>query len=140
MIKKLLGLFSKQPKDDGGINKAILGAVVDIAKRDEGNILFLFSDESYKNYTQSKAEIKSCLLENALPKQRTNTMDMTYSSDSDLTIRNTVRNIKSDFEAAAEETEHFNRLVHSVFTRSRAELNEVAIQCLSLENVNVYIV
>lgn len=142
MFEKLSGFSSNNPKDDGGIDKVILDAVGNIAKRDQGNILFLFSDKSYKNYTQSREEIKSYHIENRQDmssKQRTNSMNMTYSiSDSELTIRNTVKIIKSDFETAAE-AKCPERLIFSVFTKSRAELDEVAIQCLALEDVNVYI-
>lgn len=144
MDKKLSGLFSKKQEDNKGIDKAILDAVVSIGTRDKGNILFLFSDKAYENYTQSKDDLRTYLLENKedmLPKQRTNSMDMSYSiDDSELTIRNTVKSIKDDFAVAAKETKYFDRLIFSVFTKSRAELNEVAIQCLSLENVNVYII
>ena len=87
-----------------------------------------------------KDDPRSKLVFTYCSKQRINGMDMSYSSDSELTIRNTVRNIKNDFKAAAEETKYFDRLFKSVFTRSRAELNEVAIQCLALEDVNVYII
>ena len=144
MIDKMLGLSSKQPQNNSGINKEILDAVVSIAKRDKGNILFFFSEEAYVDYERSRDEIKSYLLENVKDMsftQRTNSMDMLYSiSDSELTIRNTVQSIKDDFATAATETNYFDRLIFSVFTKSRAELNEVAIQCLSLKNVNVYIV
>lgn len=143
MIKKVIGLFSKKSDEKKGIDKTTLDTVINIAKRDKGNVLILFTDDSYKDYTYSRDEVKSHLLENIqgmTSKQRINGMDMSYSSDSELTIRNTVRNIKNDFKAAAEETKYFDRLFKSVFTRSRAELNEVAIQCLALEDVNVYIV
>lgn len=143
MIKKVTGLFSKKTDDKKGIDKTTLDTVINIAKRDKGNVLILFTDDSYKDYTYSRDEVKFQLSENiqGMPsKQRVNGMDMSYSSDSELTIRNTVRNIKNDFKAAAEETKYFDRLFKSVFTRSRAELNEVAIQCLALEDVNVYIV
>lgn len=144
MIDKLLSLSSKKIVDDGGINKAILDAVVSIGTRDKGNILFLISDKSYKNYSKSKDELRTCLLENKedmSSKQRTNSMDMSYSiDDSELTIRNTVESIKNDFAEVAKETETFDRLIFSVFTKSRAELDEVAIQCLSLKNINIYIV
>ncbi len=143
MIKKVTGLFSKKTDDKKGIDKTTLDTVINIAKRDKGNVLILFTDDSYKDYTYSRDEVKFQLSENiqGMPsKQRINSMDMSYSSDSELTIRNTVRNIKNDFKAAAEETKYFDRLFKSVFTRSRAELNEVAIQCLALEDVNVYIV
>ncbi|MGP9516482.1 hypothetical protein ACT3RO_12000 [Psychrobacter sp. AOP5-CZ1-12] len=143
MIKKVTGLFSKKTDDKKGIDKTTLDTVINIAKRDKGNVLILFTDDSYKDYTYSRDEVKFQLSENiqGMPsKQRINGMDMSYSSDSELTIRNTVRNIKNDFKAAAEETKYFDRLFKSVFTRSRAELNEVAIQCLALEDVNVYIV
>jgi hypothetical protein len=143
MIKKVTGLFSKKTDDKKGIDKTTLDTVINIAKRDKGNVLILFTDDSYKDYTYSRDEVKFQLSENiqGMPsKQRINGMDMSYSSDSELTIRNTVRNIKNDFKAAAEETKYFDRLFKSVFTRSRAELNEVAIQCLALEDVNVYII
>ena len=143
MIKKVTGLFSKKTDDKKGIDKTTLDTVINIAKRDKGNVLILFTDDSYKDYTYSRDEVKFQLSENiqGMPsKQRVNGMDISYSSDSELTIRNTVRNIKNDFKAAAEETKYFDRLFKSVFTRSRAELNEVAIQCLALEDVNVYIV
>ena len=144
MIEKILSLSSKKTEDDGGIDKAVLNAVVSIGTRDKGNILFLFSDKSYEDYTKSKDELRLYLIENKedmSPKQRTNSMDMSYSiSDSELAIRNTVKSIKDDFISAAEGTKDFDRLIFSVFTKSRAELNEVATQCLSLENVNVYIV
>lgn len=143
MIKKVTGLFSKKTDDKKGIDKTTLDTVINIAKRDKGNVLILFTDDSYKDYTYSRDELKFHLSENIqgmASKQRINGMDMSYSSDSELTIRNTVRNIKNDFKAAAEETKYFDRLFKSVFTRSRAELNEVAIQCLALEDVNVYIV
>lgn len=143
MIKKVTGLFSKKTDDKKGIDKTTLDTVINIAKRDKGNVLILFTDDSYKDYTYSRDEVKFQLSENiqGMPsRQRINGMDMSYSSDSELTIRNTVRNIKNDFKAAAEETKYFDRLFKSVFTRSRAELNEVAIQCLALEDVNVYIV
>lgn len=144
MIEKILSFSSKKTEDVGGIDKAILDAVVSIGTRDKGNILFLISDKSYKNYTQSKGDLRTYLLENKKnmsPKQRTNSMDMSYSiDDSELTIRHTVESIKNDFAEVAKETETFDRLIFSVFTKSRAELDEVAIQCLSLENVNVHIV
>lgn len=143
MHEKLSGLSSEKPEEGKSVDKAILDAVVNIAKRDKGNILFLFSDTSYENYTKNREEIKSCLLKNMQDmsfKQRINSMDMTYSiSDSELNIRNTVKSIKDDFAVAAGETKYFERLIFSVFTKSRVELNEVAIQCLALEDVNVYI-
>lgn len=143
MIDKIIGSSSKETEEDKGIDKAILNAVVSIATRDKGNILFLFSDESYTKYKRSKEEIKNYFIENRqniASKQRTNSMDMTYSlSDSELTIRNTVDSIKKDFANAAGEKKYFDRLIFSVFTKSRAELNEVAVQCLTLEGVNVYI-
>lgn len=143
MTEKILGLSSKKTKEDKNIDKAILDAVVSIATRDKGNILFLLSDKSYEDYQQSKDDIKSYILENMQDmssKQRTNSMDMTYSvSDSELTIRNTVDSIKKDFANIAGEKKYFDRLIFSVFTKSRAELNEVAVQCLALEGVNVYI-
>lgn len=143
MIKKVLGSSSKKTKEDRGIDKAILDAVVGIATRDKGNILFLISDKSYNDYQKSKDDIKSYIFENIQDmssKQRTNSMDMTYSvSDNELNIRNTVNSIKKDFANAAEEKEYFDRLIFSVFTKSRVELNEVAIQCLAFEDINVYI-
>nr|WP_181717460.1 hypothetical protein [Psychrobacter sp.] len=144
MDKNLSGLFSKKPENNKGVDKAILDAVVSIGTRDKGNILILFSKEAYVNCEKSREEVKSYLakiVKDPLFTQRTNSMDMLYSiSDSELTIRNTVKSIKDDFAKTAEPTENFDRLVFSVFTKSRAELNEVASQCLSLENVNVYIV
>lgn len=143
MIDKIIGSSSKKTEDDKGIDKAILDAVVNIATRDKGNILFLFSDESYEKYTLSKEELRNYFIknrQNIASKQRTNSMDMTYSlNDSELTIRNTVDSIKKDFANAAAEKKYFDRLIFSVFTESRAELNEVAAQCLTLEGVNVYI-
>ena len=143
MINKIIGSSAKEAKEDKGVNKAILDAVISIATRDKGNILFLFSDESYTEYTRSKEEVKNYFIKNKqeiASKQRTNSMDMTYSlSDSELTIRNTVDSITKDFANAAGEKKHFDRLIFSVFTKSRAELNEVAIRCLTLEDVNVYI-
>lgn len=143
MHEKLSGESSEKTEEGKSVDKAILDAVVNIVKRDKGNILFLFSDTSYRNYMKNREEIKSCILKNMQDisfKQRINSMDMTYSvSDSELNIRNTVKGVKDDFANVAGEKKYFDRLVFSVFTKSRAELNEVAVQCLTLEGVNVYI-
>ncbi len=128
-------IFSKNEKADEQvkqIDNAILDVVVTIAKNDDSNILFLFSAHSYNDYSDSRDVLSNYIDANMKNyKQRLNGCDTTSS-----TIFNT---IESDFKVAIQESKMFDRLILSVFTKNRAELDDLAIKCLALDNVNVYI-
>lgn len=110
----------------------ILAALLEIAKKDKGNILFLLSPLSYNNYSEDRESFSTYIKSNMHE-----SMQRLNSSD---TLSSTVfKNIVSDFEAAKAETDLFDRLVKSVFTKNREELNELASKCLSLDGVSVYI-
>ena len=144
MIKKMLDFVFGRSKYGKHIDKVALEAMIDIAKKDQGNILILLSNHSYKDYAKSIDELEKYILENMqdIPfRQRLNRMDMSYGgSDSKLSISNTIRTVEQDFASVRAETQLFDRLFKTIFTRSRAELDEVAIKFLTMEGINVYII
>lgn len=135
MIRKLLNLIFKRNKDKILIDKAILDAVVNIAKRDNTNILFFFSIDSYNNdphYQSSREVLNNYIRENMQGySQRVDGCDTGSGS--------VLNNIENDFRVVSNKTESYDRLILSVFTKNRAELNNLASKCLSLEGVSVYI-
>lgn len=143
MIKKLSDTILNKPEDKVLIDKVILDAVVYIAKKNIGNILFLFSIDSYNNdphFQDSRTALTNYVRENMkdIPfKQRFNGQDLRAADafnhiSIDLKNTNTNKN--------PEENDKYERLILSVFTSSRAELDDMAIKCLSLEDVSVYII
>lgn len=114
------------------MKEAILKALLDTAKRDKGNILFLLSPTAYNDYVEDReafsAYIKGNMRESM---QRLNTSDTRSST--------VFKNIVSDFEAAKAETDLFDRLFKAVFTKNREELDDLASKCLALNDVSVYI-
>ncbi len=143
MIKKLSEMMLNEPKEAVLIDKEILDAVVYIAKKNIGNILFLFSIHSYNNkphFQNSRVALSNYIHANMKDitfKQRLNGLDL-LSADAfnhiGLDLQNTNTNTNP------EEDDKYERLILSVFTTSRAELDEIAIKCLSLEGVSVYII
>lgn len=139
MIKKLSEMLSK---DDELIDKEILDAVVNIAKKNIGNILFLFSIHSYNNdphFQNSRVALSNYLHENMKDiafKQRLNGQDL-RAADPFKNIGIDLQNTNTNTNP--EEDDKYERLILSVFTSSRAELDDIAIKCLTLENVDVYI-
>lgn len=114
------------------MKEVILKALLDIAKRDKGNILFLLSPTSYNDYIEDReafsAYIKGNMRESM---QRLNSSDTGSST--------VFKDIVSDFDAAKVETDLFDRLLRAVFTKNREELDELASKCLTLDKVSVYI-
>lgn len=132
MIKKLLNFIFRKKKNEVFIDKVLLDAVVNIAKNNKGNIIFLFSNHSYSNYSRSREVLSNYIDEHMQGyKQRLNGCDTTSS-----TVFN---NLESDFAAVPKEIHMFDRLIKSVFTKNRAELDELASKCLTLDDVSVYI-
>lgn len=143
MIKEILDTALNRPKDEVRIDKAILDAIVYIAKKDHGNILFLLSIDSYDNdphFQESRVALTAYITDNMKDlafNQRLNGQDLRSAQafeniGKDLKNTNTNKN--------PEENDKYERLLLSVFTRSRAELDDIAIKCLALEDVNVYII
>lgn len=110
----------------------ILAALLEIAKTDKGNILFLLSPNSYNDYIEDRESFSSYIKGNMRESmQRLNSSDTSSST--------VFKNIVSDFEAAKAETDLFDRLVKSIFTKNREELDDLASKCLALNDVSVYI-
>ena len=140
MIKEVLDTALNRPKDKVRIDKAILDAVVYIAKKDHGNILFLLSIDSYDNnpnFQESRTALTAYVRENMKDisfKQRLNGRDLRSTS----AFNDIVEDLQNT-NTNPEEGNEYERLILSVFTRSRAELDDIAIRCLALEDVSVYI-
>ena len=140
MIKEILDTALNRPKDKVRIDKAILDAVVYIAKKDHGNILFLLSIDSYDNnpnFQESRTALTAYVRENMKDisfKQRLNGRDLRSTS----AFNDIVEDLQNT-NTNPEEGNEYERLILSVFTRSRAELDDIAVRCLALEDVSVYI-
>lgn len=140
MIKEVLDTALNRPKDKVRIDKAILDAVVYIAKKDHGNILFLLSIDSYDNnpnFQESRTALTAYVRENMKDisfKQRLNGRDLRSTS----AFNDIVKDLQNT-NTNPEEGNEYERLILSVFTRSRAELDDIAVRCLALEDVSVYI-
>ena len=140
MIKEILDTALNRPKDKVRIDKAILDAVVYIAKQDHGNILFLLSIDSYDNnpnFQESRTALTAYVRENMKDisfKQRLNGRDLRSTG----AFNDIVKDLQNT-NTNPEEGNEYERLILSVFTRSRAELDDIAIRCLALEDVSVYI-
>ena len=140
MIKEILDTALNRPKDKVRIDKAILDAVVYIAKKDHGNILFLLSIDSYDNnpnFQESRTALTAYVRENMKDisfKQRLNGRDLRSTS----AFNDIVKDLQNT-NTNPEEGNEYERLILSVFTRSRAELDDIAVRCLALEDVSVYI-
>ena len=143
MIRKLSEMILNEPKDDIFIDKEILDTVVYIAKKNIGNILFLFSIHSYNNephFQNSRVALSNYIHANMKDitfKQRLNGQDL-RSADAFESIVLDLQNTNTNTNP--EKDDKYERLIFSVFTTSRAELDEIAIKCLSLEGVSVYII
>lgn len=125
--------FGKDEEISVSVDMAILDAVVSIAKNEKNkksNILFLFSPNSYNDYVTARG-----VLSNHIRKKMPSHSQRLNSCD---TTSNTVfKNIEHDFQAISKED--FDRLILTVFTKNRSELNRLARECLGLDDVNVYI-
>jgi len=135
MFKKILriisNLTSKKSENKKGIDKALLESVVSIAKRDTGNVLFIFSTHSYKDYLNSRGMLSNYIDNNMRGyKQRLSGRDTTSST--------TFNDIKSNLNDVAKETE-YDRLIISIFTKNEMERDDLASKCLALNNVTVYV-
>ncbi|WP_379545042.1 hypothetical protein [Psychrobacter sp. R86515] len=135
MFEKILriisNLTSKKAENKKGIDNALLETVVNIAKRDTGNVLFIFSTHSYKDYVNSKGMLSNYIQNNMRGyKQRLSGRDATSST--------TFKDIKSNLDDVAKEAE-FDRLITSIFTRNETERDDLASKCLALDNVTVYV-
>lgn len=143
MIKKILDTALNRPKDKVRIDKAILDAVVYIARKNNGNILFLFSIDSYDgdpNFQSSRTALTAYVRENMKDisfKQRLNGRDL-RAADAFEKICIDLKNTNTDKNP--EDNDKYERLILSVFTRSKAELADIAIKCLALEDVSVHII
>ena len=112
---------------------AILDAVVSIAKNEKNeksNILFLFSPNSYSDYGAARG-VLSNHIKREMPSynQRLNSCDTSSST--------LFTNIDHDFKTVSKE--NFDRLILTVFTKDRSELNTLARKYLALDDVNVYV-
>lgn len=136
MSKKILGLFSKKSEDEDNkhIKKETLEKIVDIARKDHGNILVFLSPDSYKNYGQAVTILSDYIDDNMqdLPfKQGKNRMDTSSST--------LMTNIQHDLDCVKNEG-LVKRVILSVFTKTQAELDELSNKCASLEGVSIHIV
>lgn len=112
------------------MNDVILNAVVEITKNDKSNILFLLSEYAYQSYTDDREVLRLRIKDQYSESVLVNTMD-TSANDADL-----LKYIKHDMNS---NNEIFNRKILSVFTKSRTELDDLAIKCLALDDFSVYI-
>lgn len=138
MVNKLSGLFSKKSEDEDDdykyIKKETLEKIVDIARKDHGNILVFLSRDSYKDYGQAVTVLSNYIDDNMqdLPfKQGKNRMDTSSST--------LMTNIQHDLDCVKKEG-LVERVILSVFTKSQPELDELLIKCSSLEDVSIYTV
>lgn len=136
MAKKILGLFSKKSEneDNKHIKKEILEKIVDIARKDHGNILVFLSRDSYENYAHDVTVLSDYIDEHMqdLPfKQGKNRMDTSSST--------LLTNIQHDLDCVEKEG-RVKRVILSVFTKSQAELDDLSNKCASLKDVSIYIV
>ena len=134
MTNKILGLFSNKTKGKEPIKKETLEKVVDIARRDHGNVLIFISPDSYENYGNSVDILSKYIDANMqdLPfKQGKNRMDTSSSR--------LMTNIKNDLDRANSDSS-VERLILSVFTRTLDELDELPNKCASLKDVTIYTV
>lgn len=134
MIKAISDFITKKPKESEYINKETLENIVDIAKKDHGNILVFFSHDSYEDYTNS-IDVLSKYIDNNMQdlpfKQRKNRMDTGSST--------VFENIQHDLDSVKKDV-LVKRIILSVFTKSQAELDELLNKCASLEGVSIHIV
>lgn len=134
MIKAISDFITKKPKDGEYINEKTLENIVDIARKDHGNILVFFSHDSYNDYTKS-IDVLSKYIDNNMQdlpfKQRKNRMDTGSST--------VFKNIQHDLDSVEKEV-LVKRIILSVFTKSQAELDELSNKCASLKGVSIHIV
>lgn len=134
MIKAISDFITKKPKENEYINKETLENIVDIARKDHGNILVFFSPDSYNDYTNS-IDVLSKYIDNNMQdlpfKQRKNRMDTGSST--------VFKNIQHDLDSVEKEV-HVKRIILSVFTKTQAELDELSNKCASLKGVSIHIV
>lgn len=135
MFEKILrinsNLPSKKAENKKGIDKALLESVVSIAKRDTGNVLFIFSTHSYKDYLDSRGMLSNYIDNNMRGyKQRLSGRDTTSST--------TFNDIKRNLDDVAKEAK-YDRLIISIFTKNEMERDDLASKCLALNNVTVYV-
>lgn len=113
------------------MSKEILNAVLAIAKQDQGDILFLFSQESFGVYPDSKYPLSGYFKNNMTMKQRFSGWD---TSNGVVDVMRYIANVFVDVQR------YWDREFVYVCTKSRDELDELAKLVLNSDlKINIYI-
>lgn len=110
----------------------ILDVILEITKNDEEHILFLLSEPHYESYVDDRQ-----VLSDRVKKQHTNTDFDSWDTNNGMSDQ--MRYVRNLFEDISRED---RRKVAVIFTKTRQEINDLAISVINADdiNINVYII